>query len=176
MLSLRTVGNTLIISIIFSSTLAWAQDDANDLYQAEKWAEATDAYAIVVAENPDDGLSWLRLAASARKSGRYDLALNALSRADDLAFSPLQVNVERARVKVLSDDDEGAISILQAIAAGGFTAVGFIANDPVLGTLAVFRDRRRSWRRARRGEGRPSPAVPPSRVHPARARCRSGCS
>ncbi len=136
MLSLRIFYNILIISMILSSSLAWAQDDANDLYQAEKWAEAADAYAIVVAENPDDGLSWLRLAASARKSGSYDAALNALSKADDLAFSPLQVNVERARVKVLSDDVDGAIAILQAIAAGGFTAVGFITNDPVLGTLA----------------------------------------
>lgn len=136
MLSLRIFYNILIINIMMGSTLAWAQDDANELYQAEKWAEAADAYTIVVAENPNDGLSWLRLAASARKSGRYDVALNALSKADDIAFSPLQVNIERARVKVLSDDVEGAIANLQAIAAGGFTAVGFITNDPVLGTLA----------------------------------------
>ncbi len=136
MLSLRISYNIMIINIIMGSTLAWAQDDANELYQAEKWAEAADAYTIVVAENPNDGLSWLRLAASARKSGRYDVALNALSKADDIAFSPLQVNIERARVKVLSDDVEGAIANLQAIAAGGFTAVGFITNDPVLGTLA----------------------------------------
>ena len=136
MLILKKIYKALIISSVLTISSAWAQTDANDLYQAERWAEALEAYTAVVAGNPDDGLSWLRLAASARKTGRYDVALNALSKADDLEFAPLQVNMERARLKVLSDDAEGAVADLQAVAAGGFTAVGFITNDPVLGTLA----------------------------------------
>ncbi len=136
MLSLRKTFKLMIINSLLFATSVWAQADANDLYQAEKWAEAQEAYAAVVAENPDDGSSWLRLAASARKAERYDVAQNALSKADDLDFAPLQVNMERARLKVLSDDVEGAVADLQAVAAGGFTAVGFISNDPVLGTLA----------------------------------------
>jgi hypothetical protein len=133
---LQKQSKLLIISSLLSVTSAWAQTDANELYQAEKWVEALAAYTTVVAENPDDGLSWLRLAASARNAERYDVAMNALSKAEELEFSPLAVNIERARLKVLSDDADGAVADLQAVVAAGFTAVGFITNDPVLGTLA----------------------------------------
>ena len=126
----------MILLSVLTISSAWAETDANDLYQAERWAEALEAYTAVVAENSDDGLSWLRLAVSARRTERYDVALNALSKADDLEFAPLQVKMERARLKVLSGDTEGAVADLQAVAASGFTAIGLMTNDPVLGTLA----------------------------------------
>ncbi|MCH8943830.1 MAG: tetratricopeptide repeat protein [Proteobacteria bacterium] len=133
---LRKLCKILIILGVLTISSAWAETDANDLYQAERWAEALEAYTAIVAGNPDDGLSWLRLAVSARRAERYDVALNALSEADDLEFASLQVKMERARLKVLSGDTEGAVADLQAVAASGFTAVGIITSDPVLGTLA----------------------------------------
>ena len=133
---LRKLCKILIVLSVLTITSAWAETDANDLYQAERWAEALEAYTAVVAGNPDDGLSWLRLAVSARRTERYDVALNALSKADDLEFAPLQVKMERARLTVLSGDTAGAVADLQAVAVSGFTAVGLMTNDPVLGTLA----------------------------------------
>lgn len=114
---LRKLCKILIILGVLTISSAWAETDANDLYQAERWAEALEAYTAIVAGNPDDGLSWLRLAVSARRTERYDVALNALSEADDLEFASLQVKMERARLKVLSGDTEGAVADLQAVAA-----------------------------------------------------------
>lgn len=133
---LEKLFKTLIIISILSITSAWAQTEANDLYEAEKWPEAVVAYTAFVAENPEDGLAWLRLAASARKAGRHDVALTALVKVDELKSAPLQVNIERARLMVLTNDPEGAVAELEAVAASGFTAVGFITGDPVLATLA----------------------------------------
>ncbi len=133
---LEKLFKALIIISILSITSAWAQTEANDLYVAEKWPEAVVAYTAFVAENPEDGLAWLRLAASARKAGRYEVALTALVKVDELKSAPLQVNIERARLMVLTNDPEGAVAELEAVAASGFTAVGFITGDPVLATLA----------------------------------------
>lgn len=79
MLIIKIIYNLLILIIISSPSLAWAGADANDLYAAEQWPEATAAYTLIVSKNPDDGMAGLRLAASARKAGRYDVALNAVA-------------------------------------------------------------------------------------------------
>ncbi len=47
-------------------------------FAAEKWSAAADAHEVRVAESPGDTTAWIRLAVSARKSERFELALQAL--------------------------------------------------------------------------------------------------
>ncbi len=134
-MSLRIYNKLLLLLIIVFLSSVWAQDDADALYEAEKWSDAADAYESRLAEKPDDGTAWIRLAISARNAGRYAIALNALQKAEEQGVAPVQIGVERIRLKVLTEDTEGAIAGLAVLVENGFTAVAFIKSDPILGSM-----------------------------------------
>jgi len=92
----------------------------------------------VMAESPAplDANGWFQLAQSARQEERYAEAHEALDVAEQLEFSPVRVRFERARLHTLADDPAKAVTELEALAAKGFTSVGFIENDPILSSLA----------------------------------------
>lgn len=125
----------LIIIAVFFPVLASAGQDAAELFKAGEWREAADAYAAMTAEAPSDASAWFQLAVSSRHAERYDTAIDALKKAEELEFAPLRISFERARLSILSDDPDGAVEQLQHIASSGFTAVGFITGDPLLGKL-----------------------------------------
>lgn len=136
-MSIQRISNKALILIILVIPLSThASDEANALFQAEKWAEAAAAYEAVVLDEPDNTTAWARLAVSARKAERYDTALNALEKAEEQGFGAIQIGVERVRLDVLTGDTDAAIEKLQALLDAGFTAVAFIRNDPILGSLA----------------------------------------
>jgi hypothetical protein len=125
-----------IIFMIFFTQISWAvAEDADSLFEAGDWAAAAEAYAEQTSKSPEDPRGWFQLAVSARQAGRYSTALNALARAEALGFAPVRVSFERARLSVLAKDDDRAVEHLQAVASSGFTAVGIITGDPLLGTL-----------------------------------------
>ncbi len=127
----------ILIFILFStSTAIAAEPSADELFATGKWTEAAAAYAREAHANPDDGRVWLRLAVSARQSGRLEAATDALQRAEQLQFAPIRVALEGARLNVVGGNDAAAIAALRAVADQGFTAVGVITADPVLGGLA----------------------------------------
>lgn len=136
MLILGKVNKTLILLFLLSFFPAIADDAAATLYAAEKWPEAADAYASMVVENPDDTAAWVRLAVSARHAGRYDTALEALATAEAQGFNAMHIGVERVRIDVLQGDTEAAMDGLRGLVANGLTAVAFIRNDPILGSMA----------------------------------------
>lgn len=136
MSSLGLVNKALIITILMISSIANAQDDADTLFEAEKWSEAADAYASKVADDPDDTAAWTRLAVSARRAERYETALDALEKAEEQGFGAVQIGVERVRIDVLRGDTDAAMVKLTELVANGFTAVAFIKNDPILGSMA----------------------------------------
>lgn len=88
------------------------------------------------AKVPQDGVGWYNAAVSARQAQQYAKAHEALDAARDRGFSPVRIGFERARLYTLANDPDRAVAALQAVARTGFTAVGFIINDPILGTLA----------------------------------------
>jgi hypothetical protein len=125
----------LIFIVLIFPFSSIAGQDADALFQAGEWAKAADAYAIRTAADPQDTAAWFQLAVSARQAERYSVALNALAKSEDLEFAPVRIGFERARLSVLSDDADGAVKELQAIASSGFTGVNFITGDPMLSTL-----------------------------------------
>ena len=94
--------------------------------------------APVLADSPAplDGEGWFSTARAAREAGRFDEAHKALELAEQLEFSPVRISFERARLHTLADKRDAALDELDSIVATGFTSVGFIVNDPILGSLA----------------------------------------
>ncbi len=136
MMSLRVFNKLLIVIILSTSSYAYADDEADALFQAEKWSEAADAYEAVVLDEPDNTTAWTRLAVSARKAERFDTALKALLKAEEQGFGAIQIGVERVRIDVMKGDNDAAMEGLTALVDSGFTAVAFIRNDPILSRMA----------------------------------------
>lgn len=65
-----------------------------------------------------------------------EAALDAPSEAEAPQVNPVQIGIERSRVKAQTGDADGAVAELRSLFDAGFTAVGFITADTVLGTLA----------------------------------------
>lgn len=86
-------------------------------------------------DNSLDAAGWFQLAVSERQAERYSSARNALAKAEALEFAPVRISFERARLNVLTNDRDGAVSELEAVAASGFTAVGFVTSDALLNRL-----------------------------------------
>lgn len=89
-----------------------------------------------LADAPKDAGGWFRLAQEARDARQLAEAHDALENAERLGFSAVRIGLERARLDVLEERPDDAVAELRALAAGGFAAVGFITNDPILKTLA----------------------------------------
>jgi hypothetical protein len=136
MIPLRIINNALILLILMLGAHAVAEDNAEALFESEKWAEAAVAYEGRVAENPEDTTAWIRLAVSARKAERYETALKALQMAEEQGFAALQIDVDRVRIDVLQGNIDEAMVGLAALVDGGFTALAFIRNDPTIGSMA----------------------------------------
>jgi hypothetical protein len=90
----------------------------------------------VFAAAPKDANEWFTLAQEARQDGQLREAHAALDNAERLGFLPVRIAFERARLLALGDEPEGAVAALQTVADSGFTSVGFITGDPILGALA----------------------------------------
>lgn len=120
MLIIRNIHKSLIIILLLFPLSATAGGDFD---------------AAAKAGNALDAEGWFQLAVSERQAERYSSAWNALAKAEALEFAPVRISFERARLKLLADDREGAVSELEAVAASGFSAVGFISGDPLLSRL-----------------------------------------
>lgn len=79
-----------------------------------------------------DAAAWFEQAVVLRENGQLEEARAALEKAEEHEFSAIRIGLERARLHALGGNDEAAVAELRKIANGGFTAVGFIANDPIL--------------------------------------------
>ena len=90
-----------------------------------------------LAESPPelDGNGWYQRAQEARQAEKYDEAHEALDAAEKLQFSPVRIIFERARLHTLAGERDKAVAEVEAIAASGFTSVGYIVNDPILAEL-----------------------------------------
>ena len=90
----------------------------------------------VFAASPPDGAEWFERAQAARQDENYGAALEALEKAEQESFSPIRITFERARIETMTENVDAAVAELQALADGGFNALGFITGDPILSTLA----------------------------------------
>jgi len=136
MFKIEKAYKLLIIISISILSVVHADENAERYFEAGDWAAAADAYAQRTETDPDDVAAWFQLAVSARHAERYSEAHDALDQAGKRQFSPIRIGLERARLDVLANDAEGAVTELRSVASNGFTAVSVITGDAVLATLA----------------------------------------
>ncbi len=91
---------------------------------------------VALADVPGDAAGWYQRAVDLREAEDLEGAWAALEEADRQQFSSIRIGIEKARLHALAAEVDQAVASLEAIAASGFTAVGVIQGDPVLGTLA----------------------------------------
>ncbi|MEX0975819.1 MAG: hypothetical protein WDZ50_01830 [Woeseia sp.] len=128
-------------AVIFSTIVVLAGCDLGDqptrtLANSVAAYDAAADYSALARSADADGNDWFRLAVDAREAGDTATARMALQQAADLEFSVARIALERARLAVVENDPDLAISTLQALADSGFTAVGMVTADPLLSSLA----------------------------------------
>lgn len=99
-----------------------------------------DEYARLSDNPATPATEWFELAVKARGADHYKIAADALDRAAAAGVSPVRVGIEKARQFVATGVPASAVSELRNLYGQGFTAVGFLTNDPVINTLAGQRD------------------------------------
>jgi hypothetical protein len=72
-------------------------DPAQRAFEEGRWTDAIREFRDILAEYPEDRLSWLRIAQAERELGRHETALATLERAVSNAAPEAMVHVERAR-------------------------------------------------------------------------------
>jgi hypothetical protein len=88
-------------------------DPAQLAFEQGRWEDAIREYREILAEYPEDRLSWLRIAQAERELGRYETALATLERALANDAPEAMVYVERARNFVGLDRPDDAIGALE---------------------------------------------------------------
>jgi hypothetical protein len=72
-------------------------DPAQRAFEEGRWTDAIREYREILADYPEDRLSWLRIAQAERELGRYETALATLERAVSNDAPEAMIHVERAR-------------------------------------------------------------------------------
>jgi hypothetical protein len=114
---------------------AQSVEQAEKAYQDGRWAEAASAYAAIVAEDPEQGRAWYRLAVASRHTGELEDAEAALSQAAAAGVPPGFIAVERARLALAAGDRGAATMVLEQAVASGFSQVSILETDPELESL-----------------------------------------
>lgn len=88
---------------------------ADALMRSGKLTEARDEFEKVLKVNPQDGVSYLRLAQIDRATGHFDAAEKELTQAGSLLPGDLEVNFEQAELQSALGNSDQAIAILKQL-------------------------------------------------------------
>jgi hypothetical protein len=130
----------LIVAVASLPVLAQTQpagaQDADALFQAQKWAEAAQAYEAITKAEPSNGRAWNRLGMSLSATGKYEQAIDAFQHAAQVASNPI-VMYNLASVYSKVKDKEHAFEWLHKALGAGFAQVKQLETDA---DLAALRD------------------------------------
>ncbi len=133
---------SLAVCIITLSSLAQspqpspAMQQANVLFQAQKWAEAAQAYEAVVKDESDNPQAWYRLGLSRHSLGKFESAIEAFQKCvalkgNNQAFALYNIACGYARL----NEKDKAIEWLKRAIDAGFPGGRGISTDNDLASL-----------------------------------------
>ncbi|MCE9593967.1 MAG: hypothetical protein K8S98_07235 [Planctomycetes bacterium] len=115
-----------------------AKLDADQLFAAQRWAEAADAYRARVAAKPDDGAAWYRLGYCLHITGHLDEAIEAHTKAATFPALRAAATYNLACAKALKGEKDVALAELEHAVAAGFNDANMLATDTDLATLRPY--------------------------------------
>jgi tetratricopeptide (TPR) repeat protein len=110
-LSLRLTGAA------FMQTEAGKMQEADALFQAQKWEEAAGAYEAITKAEPERGLAWYRLGFALNSLGRYKQGAAALERAVAIGKRPESMYALAHSYALMNDKDHAFEWLNKALAA-----------------------------------------------------------
>lgn len=129
----------LILLVASSTSLAQVQpamQEADALYQSQKWTEAAQAYEAITKADPSNARAWNRLGSALKSMGRYEQAIDAYQHAAQTGGNPaVMYNLATAYSK--TNNSEKAFEWLRKALDAGFAQVAQLKTDA---DLAALRD------------------------------------
>lgn len=138
----------LFVSLFVGSVFGWsavgaqaqnaavssAMNEAEALYQAQKWAEAARAFETLTKAEPTNGRAWLRLGTSLQQLGRFEQAVGALQRAVEILRGPVVMYNLACAYARLGNKDKAFDWLNNALHAG-FPQISLLSQDADLASL-----------------------------------------
>lgn len=109
--------------------------EANRFFQHQDYLEAARAYGLIVASDSTNGTAWLRLAGSYYQLQRYEEAIPAFEKADQLGVYPAYVRYNLACTYALTGQKEPAFAWLEKALDAGFAGLKQLERDTDLSGL-----------------------------------------
>jgi tetratricopeptide (TPR) repeat protein len=111
-----------------------ATQEADALFQAQKWADAARAYEAITKTEATNGRAWFRLGVSLHSLGRYGQAVEAYQKGLKINPNPVVMyNLACSYAKM--NDKEKAFEWLNKALNAGFTNVASLKTDTDLESL-----------------------------------------
>jgi hypothetical protein len=111
-----------------------AMQEAETLFQSQKWAEAARSFEAITRVEPSNARAWTRLGSALLSKGDYQQAAKALHRAVELNNHPAAMYNLACAYSRLNEKDR-AFEWLGKSLDAGFSQPGLIASDPDLARL-----------------------------------------
>lgn len=132
----------IAVGPIFAQPQATKTQEADALFQAQKWADAAQAYEAITKAEASNGRAWFRLGVALHSLGRYAQAVGAYQKALEINKNP-QVMYNLASSYARMNDSAQAFEWLKQALNAGFAQVGLLKSDEDLASLrsdARFQD------------------------------------
>ncbi|MEW6208483.1 MAG: tetratricopeptide repeat protein [Acidobacteriota bacterium] len=125
---------------LFAAMIAFAQSmqEANALFQAQKWNDAAKAYEAITKADSSNGLAWFRLGLSLHSLGQYRKAIDAFAEAQRLNFNAPGAMFRMGRAYAKMGQRDEAFEWLKKAVGAGFTAtpqIQLLNSDPDIASL-----------------------------------------
>ena len=134
-----TLSTWLLVSAVQAQDLPIA-DPGSLAFEEGRWEDVISEYRLILADYPEDRLSWLRIAMAERELGRHEAALETLDNALVANAPEGMIELERARNLLALNRPDAALGALEAADHVGLRALELIASATDLDPL---RDERR---------------------------------
>jgi tetratricopeptide (TPR) repeat protein len=108
---------------------------ANELFEAKKWTEAAEAYALIVQAEPDNAGAWYQLATTRYWLGQFASAADAYQKNISLTKNPTAMFNLACVYARLNEKDKAIAWLGQAVAPENKAAILFDLHDPDLNSL-----------------------------------------
>jgi len=117
-----------------AQTPAPTADEANALFQAQKWEDAAAAYQTLTKADPSKGINWFRLGFALNSLGRYQQGADAFQKAIEIGHRPEPMYALSQSYAQLKDKDH-AFEWLNKAIENNLPQPRRVRNDPNLASL-----------------------------------------